>query len=151
MPLDETLQRRVQRAKAARESVVVEMAGLRRRQLLPVERILPSQVQAFSKVVGAKLRDKSSTFARDYLHAVVDQVVVKDDTATISGSHARLMHAVAQKKMGTDQVPTSIHAWRAPERFELPTPWFVGRIDELLGLADRATERLTVRFGMHAP
>jgi site-specific DNA recombinase len=113
LPLDETLQKRVQQAKAARESVLVEMAGLRRLQLLPVEQVLPSQVEAFSKVIRAKLRDQSSRFAKDYLHAVVDSVVVHDDTAIISGSHARLMQAVVGKKTGTDQVPSFIPDWRA--------------------------------------
>ncbi len=113
LPLDETLQKRVQQAKAAREGVLVEMAGLRRLQLLPVDRVLPSQVEAFSKVVRAKLRDRSSSFARDYLHAVVDSVVVGDDTATITGSHAKLMRAIGEKKMGTGQVPRFIPDWRA--------------------------------------
>ena len=113
LPLDETLQRRVQQAKAGRESVLVEMAGLRRLQQLPVEQVLPSQVETFSRVMRAKLRDRASPFARDYLHAVVDSVVVDGDKATISGSHARLMRTIAGKKMGTDQVPTFIPEWRA--------------------------------------
>jgi site-specific DNA recombinase len=113
LPLDDTLQRRVQQAKAARETVLVEMAGLRRRQLLPVERILPSHVVAFSKVVRRKLRDRTSAFARDYLHAIVDQVVVHDSVATITGSHERLMRAVSGKKAATDQVPSFMQGWRA--------------------------------------
>ena len=113
LPLDETLQRRVQLAKSAREAVLIEMAGLRRLQSLPVERILPSRVEAFSKIIRAKLRDRTSSFARDYLHAVVDSILVTDDTATISGSHARLMQAIAGRKMGTDQVPTFVPNWRA--------------------------------------
>jgi len=115
LALDETLQKRVQLSKAAPESVLVEMAELRRLQLLPIDRVLPSQVEEFSKVVRAKLRDRSSSFARDYLHAVVDSVVVGDDTATISGSHAKLMRAIAEKKMGTGQVPRFTPDWRAIE------------------------------------
>jgi site-specific DNA recombinase len=45
--------------------------------------------------------------------AVVDSVVVHGDTATIAGRHARLMQAIAGKKTGTGQVPTSIPDWRA--------------------------------------
>lgn len=41
LELDDTLQRRVQQAKGAREALLIEMAGLRRRQALPVDRILP--------------------------------------------------------------------------------------------------------------
>ena len=90
------------------------MAGLRRLQLLPVDRVLPSQVEAFSKVVRAKLRDRSSSFERDYLHAIVDSVVIQDETATISGSHAKLMQAIAgDKKRGTGQVPRFLPHWCA--------------------------------------
>ena len=108
------VQARAQQLKGAREAVLIEMASIRRSpQALPADRVLPSQVGAFSKVIRAKLRDRASPFARDYLHAVVDSVVVHGDTATISGSHARLMGAIAGKKMGTGQVPTFIPDWRA--------------------------------------
>ena len=113
LPLDETLQRRVQLAKASRENVLIEIAGLRRLQTLPVERILPSQVQAFGILIGKRLRDRTLAFGRDYLRAVVDKVVVNGDMATISGSNAKLMRAVGAKKSLTGQVPSFIHDWCA--------------------------------------
>ena len=81
LPLDGTLQQRMHRVKADRESLLIEMAGLRRLQTLPLERILPSQVEAFGKVMRRRLRDRSSTFARDYLRAVVDRIVVTGNEA----------------------------------------------------------------------
>ena len=111
--LDDTFQRRTQQAKAARESVLIEMASLRRRHALPVARVLPSQVSAFSKVIRAKLRDRSSTFAKDYLRSVVDEIRVEGNTATISGSYERLIAAVANKKEGTVTVPSFMRHWRA--------------------------------------
>ena len=113
LPLDETLQRRVQQAKAGREAVLVNMAGLRRLQLLPLQRIQPRQVETFSKVIRAKLRDRSSPFARSYLHAVVDQIVVNGGSATITGSHARLLQAVTGKMLGEAEVPSFMRDWRA--------------------------------------
>jgi site-specific DNA recombinase len=113
LPLDETLQRRVQLAKASRENVLIEIAGLRRLQTLPLERILPSQVEAFGIITGKRLRDRASAFGRDYLRAVVDKVVVNGDTATISGSNAKLMRAVGVKKPLAGQVPSFIHDWCA--------------------------------------
>ena len=110
---DETFQRRMQQAKAGREGVLVEMAGLRQRQALPIERVLPSQVEAFAKVVRTKLEDQSSTFAKDYLTALVDEIRVTGDTATISGSYGRLLGAVVEKKEDTKQVPSFIPDWRA--------------------------------------
>src|SRR5258706_5800326 len=92
---------------------LIEIAGLRRLKTLPVERILPSQVEAFGIIIGKRLRDRASAFGRDYLRAVVDKVVVNGDTATISGSNAKLMRAVGAKKPLAGQVPSFIHDWCA--------------------------------------
>ena len=82
-------------------------------QAMPIERILPSQVQAFSKALRAKLRDRSSTFAKDYLQAVVSEIRISGNTAAISGSYAQLMAAAAQKKKESNQVPSFMRDWRA--------------------------------------
>ncbi len=117
--LDDTFQRRAHQAKAGRESVLIEMAGLRRRQALPLARILPSHVAAFSKVIRARLRDKSSGFAKDYLRAVVDEIRIEGKAATISGSYERLVAAVANKKEGTGLVPSFMREWRARQESNL--------------------------------
>ena len=95
----------------------------------PVERILPSQVEAFGIIIGKRLRDRASSFGRDYLRAVVDKVVVNGDTATISGSNAKLMRAVGAKKALAGQVPSFIHDWRArrDSNSHSPGSWFVAR------------------------
>ena len=59
------------------------------------------------------MRDRSSTFAKDYLRTVVSEIRVSGNTATISGSYAQLMTAVAQKKKESDQVPSRMRDWRA--------------------------------------
>ena len=110
--VDETFQRRAQQAKAARESVLIEMAGLRRRQGLPAARVDPSSVVAFSKVLRAKLRDRSCGLARDYLRSVVDEIRIEGNAATISGSYERLIAAVAKEKEDTVQVPSFMPVWR---------------------------------------
>ena len=106
LPLNQTLQRRVQQAKSARETVLIETAGLSRLQSLPVERIQPSQVETFGKLIGKKLRDRSSLFGRLYLRVLIDKVVVNGNNAVISGTNARLMQAVAGKKPLSAQVPS---------------------------------------------
>jgi len=111
--LDETLQRRVQLAKASRENVLIEIAGLRRLQTLPVERILRSQVQAFGIIIGKRLKDRTLAFGPDHLRALVDKVVVIGNTATISGSNPKLMRAVGVKKPLAGQIPSFIHDWCA--------------------------------------
>ena len=111
--LDDTFQRRTQQAKTARESVLIEMAGLRRRQGLPAARILPSHVTAFSKLIRAKLRDRSCGLAKEYLRSVVDEIRIEGNAATISGSYERLIAVMANKKEDTHQVPSFMRVWRA--------------------------------------
>ena len=108
----DTFQRRAQQAKAARESVLIEMAGVRRRQALPAARIPPNQVAAFSKLLRARLRDRASGFAKDYLRALVDEIRVEGNAATISGSYERLIAAVVKEKEDTVLVPSFTPDWR---------------------------------------
>ncbi len=112
LPFDEPLQKRSQELKSARESLLIELAGSRRNHAAPVERILPSNIEAFSKAIREKLRDKE--FAKRYLNVLVDEIVVSGDTATMKGSYARLVNAIAQTKKGTsEEVPSFIKNWRA--------------------------------------
>lgn len=63
----------MQQANAERESLLVEMASLRPRQL-PLDKIRPSHLGAFSHLIGAKLRDPSSRLEGSYLRTAVDGV-----------------------------------------------------------------------------
>ena len=49
LPYDELLQKRAQELKSDRESLLIEMAGVGRAQSVPADRILPSNIEAFSK------------------------------------------------------------------------------------------------------
>lgn len=49
--LDETVQRRAQQLKSAREALLVELAGVRREQSLPVDQLKASQVETFAKTL----------------------------------------------------------------------------------------------------
>ena len=112
LPFDELMQKRSQEIKAERESLLVKLAGVRRNAEVPVERILPSNIEAFSKAIRTKLKDKN--FAKRYLQLLVDEIVVDGDTATIKGSNAKLANAIAKMKKGTsDEVPNSMLAWCA--------------------------------------
>ncbi len=112
LPFDEVLEKRAQELKARREALLIERAGVGREYALPVDRILPSRVEAFSKAIQVKLRDKA--FAKRYLQALVDEIVVSEETATIRGSYAALAEAIAEKKKGTsEEVPSFVCLWRA--------------------------------------
>ena len=112
LPFDEVLEKRSQELKAERESLLVELASARRNVAVPVERILPSNIEAFSKAIRAKLHDKA--FAKRYLQTLVDEIVIAGDTATMKGSYSRLANAIAEKKKGTsEEVPYFMCNWRA--------------------------------------
>lgn len=57
MRLDETLKKRVQTLKAAKEAALIELAGARRQHFMPAAGILPSNIDAFSLVMRKCLRD----------------------------------------------------------------------------------------------
>jgi site-specific DNA recombinase len=114
--LDETVQRRAQQLKSAREALLIEQAGVRRAHSLPVDQLKASQVEAFAKTLKAKLLAKDSALSKSYLNLLVDEIVVNGKTAVIKGSYGALAHAVAidNKKVGhLKQVPTSISDWCA--------------------------------------
>ncbi|PIR09051.1 MAG: hypothetical protein COV51_06460, partial [Gallionellaceae bacterium CG11_big_fil_rev_8_21_14_0_20_60_62] len=114
--LDEATQRRAQQHKAAREALFIELAGVRRDTSLPaVEYLKASQVDAFGKVLREKLLSADSPLAKSYLKILVDEIVVRDKTATIRGSYDALADTLQKIKMGTliTQVPTFIPDWCA--------------------------------------
>ncbi len=111
--LDEMTHRRSQQNKTAREALLIKIADARRTPLpAEIEYLKPSQVDLFGKVLRSKLLAKSSALAKGYINLLVDEIHVKDDTATIKGSFAALAHAMQQMKMGnSNQVPTFIPDW----------------------------------------
>ena len=114
--LDETVQRRAQQLKSAREALLIELAGVRRAHSLPVDQLKASQVEAFAKTLKAKLLAKDSALSKSYLNLLVDEIVVNGKTAMMKGSYGALGHAVTidDKKVGhLNQVPTSISVWCA--------------------------------------
>ncbi len=114
--LDETTQKRAQKHKAAREALFIELASIRRNTSLPsVEYLKASPVEAFGKVLREKLLATDSPFAKRYLNHLVDEIVVKEKTATVKGSYAALADTLQAIKTGNlnNQVPTFNHDWCA--------------------------------------
>ena len=74
----------------------------------------PSQVEALGKALRKLLLNKDTGLAKGYLNILVDEIVVTEKTATISGSNATLVAIMGQMGKGTgDQVPSFMHEWRA--------------------------------------
>ena len=114
--LDETLQRRAQQLKSAREALMIELAMVRRAHSLPIDQLKASQIEVFAKTLKAKLLAQDSALAKSYLNLLVDEIVVKDGAATMRGSYSALANAVAMDKIKVGhlkQVPTSMSEWCA--------------------------------------
>ncbi len=114
--LDETTQRRAQQHKAAREALLIELAAVRREQSIPVDKLLrASQIEVFAKTLKAKLLAKDSKLAKSYLNLLVDEIVVKENTAVVKGSYGALVAVASTEKIkaGHCEVPAFISNWRA--------------------------------------
>ncbi len=111
LPLDETLQARAQGHKGRREALLVEMAGLRRRQEMPMSAIQPSKVGDFCTALRNVLLGKNQAFAKQYLKALVSEVRMLGDSVTITGSRVALAYAVAGAGIAGARVPSSVPNW----------------------------------------
>jgi hypothetical protein len=109
--MDGTLQERAQKLKARRESILIEMAGTRRRGVMPLDKINAGQIQAFGNAMRSKLLDQENGFSKQYQRLLVNEIRVSGNEIRMTGSEAALVQAVLQKKMDTAMVPTFVHPW----------------------------------------
>ena len=111
--LDDLLQKRLETLSTSRDALKSELTRLHQSKAAPIEQILPSMVERFSKGIRKKLEDPA--FAKRYLQLLVDDIVVTDCQATIRGNKAKLASAInACKKKGTsEEVPSFMRVWRA--------------------------------------
>ncbi len=108
---DPSIAARLGKLKAEREAQLVELAGVRRVQAMPLENITDKQVEVFCQVLRDKLHaDKQ--FAKQYLQALLAEIRVTGNEALVSGDYADLANAVLEMKKGTESVPTFMNAWR---------------------------------------
>jgi site-specific DNA recombinase len=111
LPIDSTLQDRAQKLKSERETVLIQMAGLKRRKTMPLDNVNPAKIDAFANALQTRLRDSTSNFGKDYLRLLIDEIRVEGETATVRGSYGALADAVAEIKMDTTKVPIFITNW----------------------------------------
>ncbi len=112
IPRDQSLAKRAQELKAERESLLVQLAGVRTQQELPLQQINARRIEAFGKALRSRLLDRTAGLAKPYLRLMVDEVRVGGGTATIRGSNAVLARAVAQGAKGALLVPRTVAEWR---------------------------------------
>ncbi len=95
LPLDVTLQERVQKHQARRQEVLTELAGLRRQKELPVSNLGKKHIHAFCVALKEKLRDRASNFGKEYLKMLIDEIRVDKKEVRLAGSYASLAGALS--------------------------------------------------------
>ncbi len=112
-PTDPTLQEQIAEtkerrdfAKAARERAMVELA--------PEAEITDETIERFTNFVRHRLRDGDNQFKRSYLRAVLDKIVVNDNSVKIVGDRRNIEAAAISFASGAStvsQVPISVRNW----------------------------------------
>ena len=110
--MDSTLSERAHRLQAQRQSILTEIAGIKRQKEMPQHLLSSRHVSAFCQVLKARLLDRSSGFGKRYLRLLVDEIRVMGKEIRIKGSYSALGQAVGQKSLGTPVgVPRFGYAW----------------------------------------
>ena len=110
-PSDTTIIDRMHKLKAERETLLLELASIKREQSMPLDQIKPKQIERFCAALREKLFSDRD-FAKQYLQILVSEIRVNREGAEMKGSYAKLAESVAEMKKGTSTVPTFIRAWR---------------------------------------
>jgi site-specific DNA recombinase len=118
LPLDSCLHDRVHHHQARRQEILIELAGARRQQELPLSKMGKEYVHAFCSALSAKLKQKESNFGKEYIRLLVDEIRVEGREVYLKGSYRPLAAVVQKTKLGTSLgVPNFGIKW-LPEK-----PW----------------------------
>jgi len=111
LPMDETLRARAQKLKARRETLMIDLAGVRRAKDMPASLLTQANVNAFGTALRARLQAGEGGFSKRYLHQFVSDIRYDGKRLTMSGRKDALMAAALDKREGTARVPTSSLSW----------------------------------------
>ena len=114
LPMDDTLRSRAQKLQAQRNETLLEMAKLEDRNRQGLPKVDSSKIQAFAKVLEARLKDVRNGFGKAYLRLLVDEIRLDGNELKIRGSYGQLGEAFGMlEKMKLGEVPSFIRDWRA--------------------------------------
>ncbi len=99
-PKDETLAQRSQSLKAKREAILIEIAGNRRLKELPADKLTPKHVHAFTKALKERLLGEDRSYAKAYVHLLVDEIQFNGMEIVMTGSENALLNAAIAGEKG---------------------------------------------------
>jgi site-specific DNA recombinase len=111
LPMDETLTARAQLLKVKRETLLGQIAGVRRSNEMPAAMLTDAHVEAFGSALRSRLQDGIGGFPKRYLRQFVSDIRYDGSRLTMSGRKDALLAAALDAKMGTARVPTSGSTW----------------------------------------
>jgi len=112
LPLDESLKSRAHQQQVRHQEILIEIAGFRRSQHMPLNAISSKHIERFSTAMRKRLLDRKSGFGKEYLKLLVENITVEENKATITGSYDSLANALTQTKKGTHNgVPRFVPNW----------------------------------------
>lgn len=112
LSLDPILTERAHKLGAQRQAILIEIAGIKREQEIPLKMVAERQVGGFCRALKKKLFDKGSNFGKEYLKLLVDRIEVQRRQVSIRGSYSALGHVLSTKKLGSPEwVPSFGGVW----------------------------------------
>ena len=109
--MDASVAARAQKLKARREAALVELAGLRRGQELPLSLLSPARLEAMCRTLKTKLLGGNASFAKRYLRLLVSEVRLTAEAVTISGGYTALAVAAGTETGHSLGVPRFAPNW----------------------------------------
>jgi hypothetical protein len=83
------------------------MACLKRQQEFPLQDIGTNRIKGFCNTLQTKLFDKESSFGREYLKVLIEEIRIDGKEVRMSGSYAR--NAVMGRSLDANSVLNNLH------------------------------------------
>jgi site-specific DNA recombinase len=108
LPMDSMLTERANKIQAQRQSLLTDIAGLRRLKQMPVEALGEKKVHDFTMALRHHLLEKDHVFSKKYLKLLVEEIRYQSRQLVMKGSYAAVARVAGESKKGTPQgeVPT---------------------------------------------
>ena len=116
LDLDDQLRERARAHKQTRETLLVEIASLKRQHQTPLQTLTTQKVEAVSKILARRL-STPSPYTRAYLKATLSEIRITDDLLRLSGSNTSMAGLIANNGViaAETAVPMFIPSW-CPQR-----------------------------------
>ncbi len=98
LPMDEMLQSRARKIQTRRQDILLEVAASKRQQDVPADAFNTKYIEQFTNVLKSKLVDRTSSFGKQYLKVLINEIRLEGKEATITGSYDAMANAIIETK-----------------------------------------------------